>query len=553
MMTKKIFYFLTICMIYSNANGQNIEWKKVLDDGTVWSNCIVLDDSGNVFTSGQYTGYVDFDADETTNYLNSNQTTSFITKHNNLGKLIWAKSYDFYINAIAVDTNGAIYITGRFNHHRAGLSKSIFGDTSLTSYGGDDVCIFKLNSLGEYLWARSIGSTNDDESVSITIDGTNNVYVLSHLNLYAIRDSVDIDPTPKRKMIMSYGKFILVLKLDASGNLIWAKSKGTPIDYYKPRHFTVDKMGNVLIIGSHNFSSFILKLNSEGDSLWQKDFGLSFSSGTEPINGVSIGTDEKGNVYCAGYLYGNNNGASVDFDPSNDTVYLKSNGYEDFYVTKFNPNGELLWAKSIGGKQREYINTLKVSSASDLLFLTGSFEKTCDFDPNIGVNELVVNHEGSDIFVLVLDNNGNFKWVKKVGSLFSSKSYDMCVDKNDAIYLTGNHTAIDRWSAYPYLVASSQLVNQFVMKLDNTITSGLNDNYYQSDFFVYPNPTFESITVQYSKHISKNEYRIMDLTGKEILHGKLDSFSTVIDLNVLREGIYLLTTGEKDTFSFIKK
>jgi len=73
---------------------------------------------------------------------------------------IWAKqaggTIDDYGNSIAVDANGNIYVTGRF------YGSSTFGTTNLTSSGGSDIFVAKLDINGNWLWAKKAGGTSDD-------------------------------------------------------------------------------------------------------------------------------------------------------------------------------------------------------------------------------------------------------------------------------------------------------------------------------------------------------------------------------------------------------
>jgi len=63
-------------------------------------------------------------------------------------------------------------------------------------------------------------------------------------------------------------------------------------------------------------------------------------------------------------------------------------------------------------------------------------------------------------------------------------------------------------------------------------------------FSVYPNPANSKITVEVSAVLIGSEYRLLNYTGKMVLSGILDSENTIIDLNNLPVGVYMISVGE---------
>ena len=97
-------------------------------------------------------------------------------------KFEWAKgiggtSYDIGYS-ITTDASGNIYTTGYFN---GTVDFDPGGGTfNLTSVGGMDIFISKVNSSGDFLWAKGIGGTSDDYGKSITTDESGNVYTTGY-------------------------------------------------------------------------------------------------------------------------------------------------------------------------------------------------------------------------------------------------------------------------------------------------------------------------------------------------------------------------------------
>jgi hypothetical protein len=87
-----------------------------------------------------------------------------------------------------------------------------------------------------------------------------------------------------------------------------------------------------------DMDAFILKLDTAGQFLWAKSWGAA-----DQEMGISIKTDDDGNVYTGGYFFG-----FVDFDPGSTETSLWSKGNGDFFISKLTANGDFLWARSGG-------------------------------------------------------------------------------------------------------------------------------------------------------------------------------------------------------------
>lgn len=171
--------------------------------------------------------------------------------------------------------------------------------------------------------------------------------------------------------------------------------------------------------------NFVQAQCSTADFQWAKTFG-----GTSSDQGIGITTDANGNVFTTGYFNG-----TVDFDPTTTINNLTANGSNDIFISKLDKNGNFLWAKAIGGTSfdRGYgIST----DANGNVYTTGYFNGTVDFDPNAGVTNLTANGD-KDVFILKLDNNGNFVWAKAFGGSNYDFGYDITTDTNGNIYTTG--------------------------------------------------------------------------------------------------------------------
>ena len=159
---------------------------------------------------------------------------------------------------------------------------------------------------------------------------------------------------------------------------------------------------------------------------WAKNMG-----GSNTDVGYSVITDATGNSYITGSFQG-----TADFDPSSSIANLVSNGANDFFVAKYDVDGNYLWAHNIGGAGSDYGYSI-TSDMSENIYITGGFQGTADFDPSLVSTTYLTSNGNSDIFITKFDVNGNFVWAKSVGSTADDYSEGIINYTLGAIYLTG--------------------------------------------------------------------------------------------------------------------
>lgn len=169
------------------------------------------------------------------------------------------------------------------------------------------------------------------------------------------------------------------------------------------------------------------------------DWGFNIG-GTSDDEYTALQVDNAGNVYVAGIYNG-----TVDLDPGSGTSSSTSNGFKDMFIQKFDPNGNLIWVKTIGGKLGQTVSDMVLDGAGNMV-LVGQFADTVDFDPGAGVHFETANwitgstwHSTSFSYFLKLDTAGNFKWVKTIQG-DRSEGLGVAVDGSDNIYISGYFT-----------------------------------------------------------------------------------------------------------------
>ncbi|MDJ0557059.1 MAG: FG-GAP-like repeat-containing protein, partial [Microcoleaceae cyanobacterium MO_207.B10] len=165
-------------------------------------------------------------------------------------------------------------------------------------------------------------------------------------------------------------------------------------------------------------AKYVAKFNNDGGLLWAKDIATQYS-GVLPI---APGSD--GGVFVAGV---HTTDLDIDGNGSIDVAYTANSG-EDTHVAKFDINGDLVWAKSMGGSGRQLWPYI-ASDNSGNLFVTGYFTNEIDINGD-GSNELTALNSTWDPYVAKFDSDGNFKWAKNIGGSAPDYGRGIATDKS---------------------------------------------------------------------------------------------------------------------------
>jgi len=162
-------------MLPSRSDGQT--FGKSNFDAAI---SVDVDQIGNVYTTGHFTGTVDFNPSSNSNYnLSSNSSSAdiYVQKLDSMGNFVWAKSFgaawDDTPYDIHLDKEGNLYTIGRF-----GLTIDFDPGPNtfyLTGNGDMDVYLLKLDTAGQFIWAKSWGASSADYGISVTTDDEGNV------------------------------------------------------------------------------------------------------------------------------------------------------------------------------------------------------------------------------------------------------------------------------------------------------------------------------------------------------------------------------------------
>ncbi|HKR07193.1 MAG TPA: T9SS type A sorting domain-containing protein [Bacteroidia bacterium] len=224
-----------------------------------------------------------------------------------------------------------------------------------------------------FQWAAQMGGTDYDTGEDIAFDSSGNVYLVGIFN-----SSADFDPGAGTYNLTSAGaQDVYIVRLDSNKNFTWAVRVG----------------------GSH------------------QDFAYSIA-----VTGSSV------------YICGNFRD-TADFDPGPGVSNLISAGGSDIFILKLDTASNFTWVKQIGGTGNDVAEKLALDNAQNIL-VCGVFQDTVDFDPGIGLENMISNGS-ADAYVLKTDANGNYIWAGHYGNNSGQLAFGIATDASNDVYVTG--------------------------------------------------------------------------------------------------------------------
>jgi len=316
-------------------------------------------------------------------------------------------------------------------------------------------------------WARSStfpDSNGIGEGTDIATDLWGNAFVTG----YFVDSSITFGQhTLYSSVFQNSDPTIFVAKYDALGNVKWARNAGGVVtayvndiktDIYGNIYLTGNFAGSYLTFGtdtlwgsSMGMHAFIVKYDSSGSVLWTR-----CPLGTN-VYGSGITCDFSGNAYVTGYFFGGN---PVTFG----SYVLTSAGGSDVFIVKYDPSGNVVWAKSEGDTETEYVNSIAFNNSNNTFAITGSFRSAqiifgTDTLPN-------ANSSTYDLFVAKYDALGNNIWAKRAGGTSEEDGRSIIFQDTDNIYVFGMFHSAQIWfDSYNFNLFAG-VDNAFIVKYD---------------------------------------------------------------------------------------
>jgi hypothetical protein len=317
-----------------DTNG-TCQWSKRFgSSANEWGRAVALGPAGEVVVFGEFDGSVTFDG--TSTFTTAGQRDLFVVAlEATQGNHVWSKSFgDAAMQRaadVAVDPTGAVALAG-------GLAGSVsFGGAALTSGGGEDAFVVKLDSGGGHLWSRAYGDAAEQRAHAVALDGDGNVIVAG-----SFAGSITFKGTKHDAV----GRDAFVMKLDANGAEVAFRQLGGAGDQ-DARAVAADAGGNVVVSGDFAteidlggggvpsagmLDAFVAKLSQDlATTLWSHRHG-----GTADESARALGVAPSGAVVTGGWFAS----ASIDVGDAGEPHLLLAGGAAgdaDLYVVSYEP------------------------------------------------------------------------------------------------------------------------------------------------------------------------------------------------------------------------
>jgi hypothetical protein len=370
-----------------------------------------------------------------------------------------------YSQNSVIDQNSNVFVVGMFENSLNVVNQT--GVYTQKSKGHYDVFVSKYDKDGNIKWTKTFGGIVLDQVHSIAVDTSGFLYLTGRFD-----DTVDFDPGPDTALLASKGNSDLyILKLDNSGNYVWAKRIGGKEGVEIGEYIKIDNQNNIIITGTYynvvdfdpgpgvaeltnlpNENIFILKLDKDGNFIWVKNM-----QSTRYIVPSALAVDSDNNIFVAGRFEG-----VADLDPGNNLYSIINNSkYEQSFYTKLDKDGKFLWGKHLTFVT---INQIKNDQLGQN-FIFGYHVKNFSFSTDTG--DYTVN---SDTFfhsyIIKFNKSGEFKWIKSFKNVFC-RSIE--IDKECNVYSVGSiYDSVDLDpSQDSFIVKPKGLGDAYMLKLDS--------------------------------------------------------------------------------------
>jgi len=328
-------------------------------------------------------------------------------------------------------------------------------------------------------WVKTWGNTQYDSNRSMRMDASGNIFITG-----TFTGTVDFDPGTNTHNLTSQSNYDLyLLKLDNNGNFVDVKQfRCNSMGSIYASKLIIDSIGNIFITGNFQgacdfdpstnnmaissigfIDMFIVKLDNNINFKWVKQIG-----GIYDQLPSSITIDHLGNIITCGEFMG-----TTDFDPGI-TNYNLTSSTTEMFVLKLDSLGNFIWAKQMQSNSisaEAEPNDITIDNNNDI-YITGKFDGTIDFNPDITVQNYTAN--GIDGFIQKLNSTGNLIWINILsGTSPNITPGNITTDLSNNVYITGRFKGTIDFNSGTgsfYLSSYKNTDDAFLLKIDNVGT-----------------------------------------------------------------------------------
>ncbi|MFT5780605.1 MAG: hypothetical protein ACI837_003568, partial [Crocinitomicaceae bacterium] len=304
-----------------------------------------------------------------------------------LGDTLWTRKYNLG------DSLGKSAKDGGLGGTAFDIAECFNGDLivcgvgyDLVSHGSEDVFLMRITSDGDTLWAKGYGGLDEEYGYSVVQLSDSTFLVAGTAESFGVlsRDGY-------------------VLHLDAQGDTLQTLLiGGSGVDGFES--IIEVENGNFLAVGytfsegAGNSDVFVVKLDPNGNILWEKTYGGASNEFGRSVIATTLGYVIAGSTESFG------------------------SGLEDAYLVNIDVNGSLLWSRSYGGTSFDGANSL-IQTTDNGFALAGYIESA-------GAGFW-------DILLLKTDSLGQLSWSKAYGTANFDYGQDLLQTLDSGYLISG--------------------------------------------------------------------------------------------------------------------
>jgi len=382
----------------------------------------------------------------------------------------------------------------------------IVGSTRSFTNGESDLYLVKVDSSGNLIWHRSFGGPNADAGFSLTCSGDSVYFVVGYCGSSHQNNDV------------------WLLKVDAEGESLCSWFYGGDEDDEGMDIIPAKEGGYLILASTYSFGSgsrdiYLIRIDSNGDTLWTKTYG--------------------GSSYDVAY----------EIQPTYDNGYVivgctysEGNGLSDVYLIRLNVDGDTLWTRTYGGEEFECGYSIK--ECPDSGFILVGFKRSIQQPVNYysiyivrtdrwGDTLWTVTHGGEwdayarwvqvvndeeavivgartvmqtldwNIYLLKIDRTGKIIWKKILGGYENDEGYQLRVIPDGGYIIVGRTSSFGAGKFDVYLIRMKSEI-------------GIEDEERQRplQFLIYPNPAHRLINLDLPSNVQS--LTLFDASGRLI-------------------------------------
>jgi len=308
-----------------------------------------------------------------------------------------------------------------------GYTNSIDGDLTGKSLPVNDYWLLKFSALGDLQWSKTYGGSKDDRGQSV-IQTTDGGYAVVG---YAMSD--DGDGSLNQGFHDNW-----ILRLDANGDILWEKSFGfSGHDHAYDIVQTSD--------GGLFFSGFLDVTSSGGEGNSRKKITSYAQHGVGEFWGIKLDAD--GNLLWRRYFGGTNNDRSfgaveandgglvmIGASESDDFDISNPNGSYDVWVVKISAKGDLIWEKSFGGTGIDRAYDVVKTDEGAYVIVGETFSTDGDIFKNNGE---------SDAWLIKVSDKGDLLWERTFGGSDFDAARGLATTSDGGFVIAGNSKSVE--------------------------------------------------------------------------------------------------------------